>query len=152
MSGKSEVNILNSLTEMHKLGAQIGEQLKPGDLLLLSGPLGAGKTALTQGIGRALGIKNITSPTFVISRIHPGKIPLVHVDAYRLQGGSTAIFDDLDLESYLPTSITVVEWGEGLADRLADEYLEIQIEFGANDGQRLVSLISHGQRFAGFKL
>jgi tRNA threonylcarbamoyladenosine biosynthesis protein TsaE len=152
VSGKSEVNILNSLTEMHKLGAQIGEQLKPGDLLLLSGPLGAGKTALTQGIGRALGIKNITSPTFVISRIHPGKIPLVHVDAYRLQGGSTAIFDDLDLESYLPTSITVVEWGEGLANRLADEYLEIQIEFGANDGQRLVSLISHGQRFAGFKL
>jgi tRNA threonylcarbamoyladenosine biosynthesis protein TsaE len=152
VSGKSEVNILNSLTEMHKLGAQIGEQLKPGDLLLLSGPLGAGKTALTQGIGRALGIKNITSPTFVISRIHPGKIPLVHVDAYRLQGGSTAIFDDLDLESYLPTSITVVEWGEGLANRLADEYLEIQIEFGANDGQRLVSLIGHGQRFAGFKL
>jgi tRNA threonylcarbamoyladenosine biosynthesis protein TsaE len=137
---------------MHKLGAQIGEQLKPGDLLLLSGPLGAGKTALTQGIGRALGIENITSPTFVISRIHPGKIPLVHVDAYRLQGGSTAIFDDLDLESYLPTSITVVEWGKGLADRLANDYLEIQIEFGANDGQRLVSLIGHGQRFAGFKL
>lgn len=152
MSGKREVNILNSLTEMHKLGAQIGEQLKPGDLLLLSGPLGAGKTALTQGIGRALGIENITSPTFVISRIHPGKIPLVHVDAYRLQGDSTAIFDDLDLESYLPTSITVVEWGEGLANRLADDYLEIQIEFGANDGQRLVSLIGHGRRFAGFKL
>ena len=137
---------------MHKLGAQIGTQLKPGDLLLLSGPLGAGKTALIQGIGQALGIENITSPTFVISRIHPGKIPLVHVDAYRLQGGSTAIFDDLDLESYLPTSITVVEWGEGLADRLADDYVEIQIEFGANDGQRLVSLIGHGQRFAGFKL
>ena len=137
---------------MHKLGARIGTQLKPGDLLLLSGPLGAGKTALTQGIGRALGIENITSPTFVISRIHPGKIPLVHVDAYRLQGGSTAIFDDLDLESYLPTSITVVEWGKGLADRLANDYLEIQIEFGANDGQRLVSLIGHGQRFAGFKL
>ena len=137
---------------MHKLGAQIGTQLKPGDLLLLSGPLGAGKTELTQGIGQALGIENITSPTFVISRIHPGKIPLVHVDAYRLQGGSTAIFDDLDLESFLPTSITVVEWGEGLADRLANDYLEIQIEFGANDGQRLVSLIGHGQRFAGFKL
>jgi tRNA threonylcarbamoyladenosine biosynthesis protein TsaE len=137
---------------MHKLGAQIGKQLKPGDLLLLSGPLGAGKTGLTQGIGQALGIQNITSPTFVISRIHQGKIPLVHVDAYRLQGDSTAIFDDLDLESYLPTSVTVVEWGEGLADRLANEYLEIQIEFGANDDQRLVSLISHGQRFAGFNL
>ena len=137
---------------MHKLGAQIGKQLKPGDLLLLSGPLGAGKTALTQGIGQALGIENITSPTFVISRIHPGKTPLVHVDAYRLLGDSTAIFDDLDLESYLPTSVTVVEWGEGLADRLADQYLEIKIEFGENDDQRLVSMVSHGQRFAGFKL
>jgi tRNA threonylcarbamoyladenosine biosynthesis protein TsaE len=149
VSGKSEVN---SLTEMHDLGARIGKDLKPGDLVLLSGPLGAGKTGLTQGIGQALGIQNITSPTFVISRIHQGKIPLVHVDAYRLQGDSTAIFDDLDLESYLPTSVTVVEWGEGLADRLANEYLEIQIEFGANDDQRLVSLISHGQRFAGFNL
>ena len=149
MSGKIEVN---NLAEMHKLGAHIGEQLKAGDLLLLSGPLGAGKTALTQGIGQALGIENITSPTFVISRIHPGKIPLVHVDAYRLQEGSTAIFDDLDLESYLPTSITVVEWGEGLADRLADEFLEIQIEFGVNDEQRLISVIGQGQRFAGFKL
>ena len=137
---------------MHKLGAQIGKQLKPGDLVLLSGPLGAGKTALTQGIGQELGIQNVTSPTFVISRIHQGKIPLVHVDAYRLQGDSTAIFDDLDLESYLPTSVTVVEWGEGLANRLANQYLEIQIEFGANDDQRLVSIISHGPRFAGFKL
>ncbi len=149
MSGKIEVN---NLAEMHKLGARIGVQLKAGDLLLLSGPLGAGKTALTQGIGQALGIENITSPTFVISRIHPGKIPLVHVDAYRLQGDSTAIFDDLDLESYLPTSITVVEWGEGLANRLADEFLEIQIEFGVNDDQRLISVIGQGQRFAGFKL
>ena len=149
MSVKNEVN---SLAEMHNLGSKIGEKLKAGDLLLLSGPLGAGKTALAQGIGQALGIENITSPTFVISRIHPGKIPLVHVDAYRLQGNSTAIFDDLDLESYLPTSIAVVEWGEGLADRLANEYLDIQIEFGANDDQRLVSIIGQGPRFAGFKL
>ena len=149
MSGKIEVD---SLAEMHKLGARIGEQLGAGDLILLSGPLGAGKTALTQGIGQSLGIKSVTSPTFVISRIHPGKVPLVHVDAYRLQGDSAAIFDDLDLESYLPTSVTVVEWGEGLADRLADEYLEIKIEFGASDDQRLVSIASHGQRFSGFKL
>jgi len=137
---------------MHQLGMRIGKNLKAGDLVLLSGPLGAGKTALTQGIGLALGIENITSPTFVISRIHPGEIPLVHVDAYRLQGDSTAIFDDLDLESYLPTSITVVEWGEGLADRLADQFLEIQIEFGENDDQRLVSIVGHGQRFSGFEL
>jgi tRNA threonylcarbamoyladenosine biosynthesis protein TsaE len=148
VSGKIEVN---SLAEMHKLGVRVGEQLRAGDLILLSGPLGAGKTALTQGIGQSLGIKSVTSPTFVISRIHPGNIPLVHVDAYRLQGDSAAIFDDLDLESYLPTSITVVEWGEGLADRLADEYLEIQIEFGASDDQRFVSIASHGQRFSGFK-
>ena len=137
---------------MHQLGMRIGKNLKAGDLVLLSGPLGAGKTALTQGIGLALGIENITSPTFVISRIHPREIPLVHVDAYRLQGDSTAIFDDLDLESYLPTSITVVEWGEGLADRLADQFLEIQIEFGENDDQRLVSIVGHGQRFSGFEL
>ena len=137
---------------MHELGARIGKALSAGDLLLLSGPLGAGKTALTQGIGLALGIENITSPTFVISRIHPGKIPLVHVDAYRLQGDSTAIFDDLDLESYLSTSITVVEWGEGLADRLADQFLEVKIEFGESDDQRLVAIIGHGPRFSGFNL
>jgi tRNA threonylcarbamoyladenosine biosynthesis protein TsaE len=148
----SEKIEVNSLAEMHELGARIGKKLVAGDLLLISGTLGAGKTALTQGIGQALGIKNITSPTFVISRIHPGKIPLVHVDAYRLQGDSTAIFDDLDLESYLSTSITVVEWGEGLADRLADQFLEIKIEFGESDDQRLVSLIGYGPRFTGFKL
>lgn len=149
MSAISEVN---SLAEMHELGARIGKLLTAGDLVLLSGPLGAGKTALTQGIGQALGIENVTSPTFVISRIHPANTPLIHVDAYRLQEGSTAIFDDLDLESYLPTSITVVEWGEGLADRLANEYLEIKIEFGGSDDQRLVSIIGYGPRFAGFKL
>ena len=143
---------VNSVEEMKALGQNIGEKLRVGDLVLLSGPLGAGKTALTQGIGRALGIENITSPTFVISRIHEGRIRLVHVDAYRLQGEMNAIFDDLDLESYLPSSITVVEWGEGLADRLADQYLEIMIEFGENNDQRLVSIIGHGQRFAEFKL
>lgn len=143
---------VNSVEEMKALGQNIGEKLRVGDLVLLSGPLGAGKTALTQGIGRALGIENITSPTFVISRIHEGKIRLVHVDAYRLQGEVNAIFDDLDLESYLPSSITVVEWGEGLADRLAEQYLEIMIEFGESDDQRLVSIIGHGQRFAEFKL
>ncbi len=137
---------------MADLGVRIGNQLEAGDLVLLSGPLGAGKTALTQGIGQALGIENITSPTFVISRIHKGKIRLVHVDAYRLQGEAIAIFDDLDLESYLPTSVTVVEWGEGLADRLAADYLELKIEFGGGENQRLLSIHTHGSRFEGFKI
>ena len=137
---------------MADLGVRIGNQLEAGDLVLLSGPLGAGKTALTQGIGQALGIENITSPTFVISRIHKGKIRLVHVDAYRLQGEAIAIFDDLDLESYLPTSVTVVEWGEGLADRLAEDYLEVKIEFGESENQRLVSIHKHGNRFESLKL
>ena len=137
---------------MADLGVRIGNKLEAGDLVLLSGPLGAGKTALTQGIGQALGIENITSPTFVISRIHEGKIRLVHVDAYRLQGEAIAIFDDLDLESYLPTSVTVVEWGEGLADRLAEDYLEVKIEFSEGENQRLVSIHKHGNRFESLKL
>jgi len=144
--------IVNSVQEMKELGARIGKELRAGDLVLLSGPLGAGKTALTQGIGQALGIEDITSPTFVISRIHNGKARLVHVDAYRLQCEAIAIFDDLDLESYLPTSVTVVEWGGGLADRLAEDYLEVKIEFGEGENQRLLSIQSHGSRFESFKL
>ena len=143
---------VNNVQEMKALGARIGKELRAGDLVLLSGPLGAGKTALTQGIGQALGIENITSPTFVISRIHDGKIRLVHVDAYRLQGEAIAIFDDLDLESYLATSITVVEWGEGFADRLAEDYLEVKIEFGEGENQRQVSIHKHGNHFEGLKL
>ena len=104
--------VVTSLEAMHELGNKLGSKLLAGDLILLSGPLGAGKTALTQGIRLSFGISEITSPTFVISKIHNGRIRLVHVDAYRLQGQSAAIFDDLDLEIYLETSITVVEWGE----------------------------------------
>ena len=137
---------------MQATGQAIGAKLRAGDLVILSGPLGAGKTALTQGIGKALGISGITSPTFVISRIHEGQPALVHVDAYRLQGEVTALFDDLDLESLLPTSITVVEWGDGLADRLSDEYLEIKIGFGNLDDQRELSIIGHGARFESFAI
>jgi len=99
--------------EMFALGAKLGTQLKAGDLILINGPLGAGKTLLTQGIGSALGISGITSPTFVISRVHLGTLPLIHVDAYRLliDGQANLYLDDLDLDSALPQSVTVVEWG-----------------------------------------
>ena len=143
---------INGVLEMQATGQAIGAKLRAGDLVILSGPLGAGKTALTQGIGKALGISGITSPTFVISRIHEGQPALVHVDAYRLQGEVTALFDDLDLESLLPTSITVVEWGEGLANRLSDEYLEIKIGFGNLEDQRELLIIGHGARFESFAI
>jgi len=141
---------VDSIEAMQKFGAALGEQLRAGDLILLSGPLGAGKTALTQGIGRALGISGITSPTFVISRIHQGKFRLVHVDAYRMrenQSDNTALFDDLDLESYLPTSVTVVEWGEGLANRIADSFLELKLSFGLGESERVIEIVKHGARW-----
>jgi len=141
---------VDSIEAMQKFGAALGEQLRAGDLILLSGPLGAGKTALTQGIGRALGITGITSPTFVISRIHQGKFRLVHVDAYRMrenQSDNTALFDDLDLESYLPTSVTVVEWGEGLANRIADSFLELKLSFGLGENERVIEIVKHGARW-----
>jgi tRNA threonylcarbamoyladenosine biosynthesis protein TsaE len=137
---------------MKELGRHIGENLHAGDLVLLKGDLGAGKTALTQGIGSALGIIGITSPTFVISRIHHGKETLVHVDAYRLMGEPMAIFDDLDLDSQLKSSIIVIEWGESFVERLADTYLGITIEFGSGDNDRVVTSKGHGSRWRGFDL
>jgi tRNA threonylcarbamoyladenosine biosynthesis protein TsaE len=144
--------IVNSLEEMHALGRSLGERLQRGDILLLNGALGAGKTSLVQGIGEALGITGITSPTFVISRTYPGNIPLIHVDAYRLVGEPWALFDDLDLESQVDSSITVIEWGEGFVERLADEYLEIHIGFGEEDDQRIISAIGNGDRWQGFEI
>ncbi len=137
---------------MNALGVRISTQLRIGDLVLLSGPLGAGKTALTQGIGKGLGITGITSPTFVISRIHAGKIPLVHVDAYRLQGDNSALFDDLDLDSLLVSSIVIIEWGEGLIQRITSEYLEIDISIADDFQTRSVSIHGHGSRWQGFTL
>lgn len=138
------MRLINSPVEMHELGVQLGKRLKAGDMVLLSGPLGSGKTALTQGIGAALGFKNITSPTFVISKIYRGTPNLIHVDAYRIQGQGAAIFDDLDLESYLPSSVTVVEWGEGLVERIADKYLEIKLAHGESESVRTIEVIDHG--------
>ncbi len=115
---------------MHELGQRIGQQCRAGDLILLNGPLGAGKTVLVQGIGQALGISDVTSPTFVISRIHSAELPLIHVDAYRLlEGGNAAAFlDDLDLDSPRESAVTVIEWGGAESARLSDERLEITID------------------------
>jgi tRNA threonylcarbamoyladenosine biosynthesis protein TsaE len=114
---------------MRDLGARLAGLLRPGDLIVLSGGLGAGKTTLTQGIGAGLGVRGpVTSPTFVIARVHPslrGGPDLVHADAYRL--GSRAEVDDLDLDTDIDSSVTVVEWGEGLVEDLAPSFLHIDI-------------------------
>jgi len=138
--------------EMFALGVKLGSQLKAGDLILLNGPLGAGKTLLTQGIGSALGINGITSPTFVISRVHQGSLPLIHVDAYRLliDGQANLYLDDLDLDSALPESVTVVEWGGAEAARLSGDRLEISID--RSEEVRQVCAVGVGTRWAGFTL
>ncbi len=129
--------------DTHALGRALAEALAPGDLVVLVGPLGAGKTALTQGIGAGLGVREpVTSPTFVISRVHRGgRVPLVHVDAYRL--GGVADVDDLDLDASTDESVTVVEWGQGLVERLTDEHLEIRLD-RRDDDVRTAVLVPHG--------
>ena len=145
---------VTSVDEMRELGRFIAADAKSGDLIVLSGPLGAGKTALTQGIGAGLGITGITSPTFVISRVHRGKIPLIHVDAYRLLGSAKTSFefDDLDLDTGRERGVTVIEWGGEVGARFAEDFLEILIEFGAGDDERSVRAIPHGKRWEGFTL
>ncbi|HSK54994.1 MAG TPA: tRNA (adenosine(37)-N6)-threonylcarbamoyltransferase complex ATPase subunit type 1 TsaE [Jiangellales bacterium] len=116
--------------EMRDLGARMAGLLQAGDLVLLSGALGAGKTTLAQGLGEGLGVRGpVTSPTFVIARVHPSTVggpALVHVDAYRLAGWDE--LEDLDLEAALDRAVTVVEWGSGLAEGLAEDRLEVTLE------------------------
>jgi len=113
---------------MEAFGRELGAELRAGDVVVLTGPLGAGKTTLTRGLGAGLGVRGpVQSPTFVLARTHPslvGGAPLVHVDAYRL--GSAALLDDLDLD--FDRSVVVVEWGAGLVDDVTDSWLEIVIE------------------------
>ena len=137
---------------MFGLGQQLGSQLRAGDLILLNGPLGAGKTVLVQGIGSALGFNEVTSPTFVISRIHKGPLSLIHVDAYRLlESGNAALYlDDLDLDTPSESAVTVIEWGGTESARLSDDRLEIDIDRSAED--RVVTIRAVGPRWAGFKL
>jgi len=137
---------------MRALGRRLAGLLRAGDLVILSGSLGAGKTTLVQGIGEGLGVRGpVTSPTFVIARIHPslsGGPDLVHADAYRL--ASPAEVDDLDLDEAMDSSVTVVEWGGGLAEGLADDRLEVTITpLEATQGAepRTVCIAGHGGRW-----
>jgi tRNA threonylcarbamoyladenosine biosynthesis protein TsaE len=139
---------LQTPEDTRRFGSRLAAVLRAGDLLLLTGPLGAGKTALTQGIGAGLGVLGrIVSPTFVIARVHrDGRLPLVHVDAYRLR--SLDEIDDLDLDVDVADSVTVVEWGAGLADRLADAHLEVRITRAPESEVRLVELDPTGPDWA----
>src|ERR1700722_11846796 len=138
---------------MTELGGRLARLLIAGDLVVLPGALGAGKTTLTQGIGAGLKVRGpVTSPTFVIARVHPalaGSGPsgpaLVHADAYRL--GSVAELDDLDLDLDVDSAVTVVEWGEGLAEGLAEDRLEISIQPDPDSDVRTVRLTGYGGRW-----
>lgn len=137
---------------MHQFGGKIGAQLKPSDVVVLTGDLGSGKTVLTQGIASALGFLDITSPTFVISRIHRGKPNFIHIDAYRLLDSDISNFTDLDFESYLPNSVFVIEWGAPFVITLTDQYLDVKIMPGENENTRNLVITAVGDRWQGFNL
>jgi tRNA threonylcarbamoyladenosine biosynthesis protein TsaE len=133
---------------MRELGAAVAGVARAGDLVVLIGPLGAGKTVFVQGVGAGLGVHApVTSPTFVIARAHrDGRVPLVHVDAYRLS--SVDEVDDLDLDATLPDSLTIVEWGEGLVEGLTDAHLRVEIDRPDGTEERTVRLVPVGGDWA----
>ena len=135
---------------MHQLGVNLSAHLRAGDLVLVNGPLGAGKTVLAQGVGAGLGVTGITSPTFVISRVHKAAVPFIHVDAYRLVDSENPnlYLDDLDLD--IAGSITLIEWGGAESARLSEDRLEITID--RSDDVRKVEITAVGTRWAGFAL
>ncbi len=144
--------VLPTVDDTKAYGHQLAAVLRAGDLVVLDGPLGAGKTALTQGIGAGLGVRgDVTSPTFVIARVHRpdpdrgGRLALVHVDAYRL--GSVSEVDDLDLDASLDEAVTVVEWGAGKVEQLSDAHLHVRID-RRDDDARLIELTPHGGDWA----
>ncbi|MGW5100995.1 tRNA (adenosine(37)-N6)-threonylcarbamoyltransferase complex ATPase subunit type 1 TsaE [Streptomyces sp. NPDC004100] len=145
---------VTSPEQMRLLGLRLAGLLRAGDLVMLSGELGAGKTTLTRGLGEGLGVRGaVTSPTFVIARVHPSLVdgpPLVHVDAYRLSGGLDEM-EDLDLDVSLPESVIVVEWGEGKVEELTDDRLEVLIHRATGDTTdevRHVTVTGLGKRWA----
>lgn len=143
--------VLPDLAATQALGARLAAGLRAGDLVVLSGPLGAGKTALTQGIGAGLQVRGaITSPTFVLARVHRGQLPLVHVDAYRLrEAGARLDLDDLDLDDELPYSVTVVEWGEGVVEQVSESRLHVQLDRSVDQPGRTARVLPVGPRWAG---
>ncbi|MEU7025406.1 tRNA (adenosine(37)-N6)-threonylcarbamoyltransferase complex ATPase subunit type 1 TsaE [Streptomyces sp. SBR177] len=145
---------VDSPERMQELGRRLAKLLRPGDLVMLTGELGAGKTTLTRGLGEGLGVRGaVTSPTFVIARVHPSLVdgpPLVHVDAYRLGGGLEEM-EDLDLDVSLPDSVVVVEWGDGKVEELTDDRLHVLIHRvvgDTDDDRRTVVLQGIGTRWA----
>ena len=147
---------LGTVDDTQAFGRRLAALLRPGDLVLLTGPLGAGKTALVQGIGAGLGVLGaVTSPTFVIARVHRpdpargGTVPLVHADAYRLGDAADprAEIDDLDLDASAEDAVTVVEWGVGLVEQLNDAYLSVHID-RLDDDTRIIDLEPHGGDWA----
>ena len=141
---------IDTTDEMHQLGVKLSGHLRAGDLVLVNGPLGAGKTVLAQGVGAGLGITGITSPTFVISRVHKAAVPFIHVDAYRLidSENPNLYLDDLDLD--IAASITLIEWGGAESARLSEDRLEITID--RSEDARKVEITPVGPRWAGFSL
>lgn len=144
---------LPSAEDTRGAGARFGALLRAGDVVILTGELGAGKTTFTQGLAEGLGVRGpITSPTFVIARVHPslnGGPALVHVDAYRL--GDAAELDDLDLDTDVDQAVTVVEWGAGLAEALAPDRLEVTLARGTGE-DRMLRATAHGERWSGVEL
>ncbi|MCG7528786.1 tRNA (adenosine(37)-N6)-threonylcarbamoyltransferase complex ATPase subunit type 1 TsaE [Streptomyces sp. OfavH-34-F] len=148
---------VDSPEQMRALGRRLASVLRPGDLVMLTGELGAGKTTLTRGLGEGLGVRGaVTSPTFVIARVHPplsGGPALVHVDAYRLGGGLDEM-EDLDLDVSLADSVVVVEWGDGKVEELSDDRLQVFIDRAVgdtDDERRTVTLVGVGARWAGLR-
>ncbi len=144
---------LDSVARTRALGARLAQDLRPGDLVVLSGPLGAGKTALVQGLAAGLGVAGpVTSPTFMLARVHRGPVPLVHVDAYRLRDAAAPDLelDDLDLDADLLRSVVAVEWGEGLVEGLAESRLEVRLDRPADapEDLRVVQVRPRGPRWA----
>ncbi|OBA89100.1 tRNA (N6-adenosine(37)-N6)-threonylcarbamoyltransferase complex ATPase TsaE [Mycobacteriaceae bacterium 1482268.1] len=145
MANQAGTAELPSAEDTKALGAKLGGQLRAGDVVVLSGPLGAGKTVLAKGIAEAMDVDGpVTSPTFVLARVHParqlGSPAMVHVDMYRLldHAGADLLgeLDSLDLDTDLDDAVVVVEWGEGIVERLSDRHLDVRLERSADTDVR----------------